>query len=91
MTTSLPQGAFVPPTKADARAWRASLFQHLDGLALTVLCPVLQERGVLDAFSGTEEVDVDALAQKLGKEKWYSHYTLRVAKVERHYDGPEGR
>ncbi len=32
-----------------------------------------------------------ALAQKLGKEKWYSHYTLRVAKVERHYDGPEGR
>lgn len=32
-----------------------------------------------------------SLAQKLGKEKWYSHYTLRVAKVERHYDGPEGR
>lgn len=32
-----------------------------------------------------------ALAQKLGKEKWYSHYTLRVAKVERHYEGPEGR
>ena len=32
-----------------------------------------------------------ALAQKLGKEKWYSHYALRVAKVERHYDGPEGR
>lgn len=32
-----------------------------------------------------------ALAQKLGKERWYSHYTLRVAKVERAYDGPEGR
>lgn len=32
-----------------------------------------------------------ALAQKLGKERWYDHYTLRVAKVERHYDGPEGR
>ena len=31
------------------------------------------------------------LAQKLGKERWYDHYTLRVAKVERHYDGPEGR
>ncbi|MEX0286533.1 MAG: antibiotic biosynthesis monooxygenase [Paracoccaceae bacterium] len=32
-----------------------------------------------------------ALAQQLGKDKWYSHYTLRVAKVERAYDGPEGR
>jgi len=29
--------------------------------------------------------------QKIGKERWYSHYVLRVAKVERHYDGPEGR
>jgi len=31
------------------------------------------------------------LAQKLGKERWYSHYALRVAKVERPYSGPEGR
>ena len=31
------------------------------------------------------------LAQKLGKERWYSHYELRVAKVERAYAGPEGR
>ncbi len=31
------------------------------------------------------------LAQKLGKERWYDHYTLRVARVERAYDGPEGR
>jgi heme-degrading monooxygenase HmoA len=31
------------------------------------------------------------LAQKLGKERWYRHYTLRVAKVERQYDGPQGR
>jgi heme-degrading monooxygenase HmoA len=30
-------------------------------------------------------------AQRLGKERWYSHYKLRVAKVERDYDGPEGR
>jgi len=29
--------------------------------------------------------------QKIGKERWYSHYVLRIAKVERHYDGPEGR
>jgi len=30
-------------------------------------------------------------AQKLGQQKWYSHYELRVAKVERAYSGPEGR
>lgn len=32
-----------------------------------------------------------ALAQKLGKDRWYRHYTLRVARVERQYQGPEGR
>jgi len=31
------------------------------------------------------------LAQKLGKERWYEHYELRVARVERAYSGPEGR
>jgi heme-degrading monooxygenase HmoA len=30
-------------------------------------------------------------AQKLGKERWYDHYELQVAKVERCYSGPEGR
>ncbi|MCW9044109.1 MAG: antibiotic biosynthesis monooxygenase [Pseudopelagicola sp.] len=30
-------------------------------------------------------------AQTLGKTRWYAHYSLRVAKVERAYDGPEGR
>ena len=30
-------------------------------------------------------------AQKLGKARWYAHYSLRVAKVERSYAGPEGR
>lgn len=32
-----------------------------------------------------------ALAQKNGKERWYDHYILRVARIERHYSGPEGR
>ncbi len=27
-------------------------------------------------------------AQKLGKTRWYAHYHLRVARVERSYDGP---
>ena len=30
-------------------------------------------------------------AQRLGKERWYSHYELRVARVERAYSGPLGR
>ena len=30
-------------------------------------------------------------AQRLGIERWYSRYHLRVAKVERAYSGPEGR
>lgn len=30
-------------------------------------------------------------AQSLGKNRWYKHYTVRVAKVERTYSGPEGR
>ncbi len=43
------------------------------------------------ALRNWKNVTHHLLAQKLGKERWYSHYTLRVAKVERHYDGPEGR
>jgi len=31
------------------------------------------------------------VAQRLGKDRWYAHYALRVAKVERAYAGPEGR
>jgi heme-degrading monooxygenase HmoA len=31
------------------------------------------------------------IAQQLGKERWYSRYELRVAKVERAYSGPGGR
>lgn len=30
-------------------------------------------------------------AQDRGKNQWYEHYELRVAKVERAYPGPEGR
>lgn len=31
------------------------------------------------------------VAQTLGIERWYSHYELRVARVERAYSGPAGR
>jgi len=30
-------------------------------------------------------------AQHKGMTQWYNHYHLRVAKVERAYEGPEGR
>lgn len=30
-------------------------------------------------------------AQKAGRERWYEHYEMRVARVERAYSGPEGR
>jgi heme-degrading monooxygenase HmoA len=31
------------------------------------------------------------MAQQLGKTRWYEHYELRIACVERAYSGPEGR
>lgn len=30
-------------------------------------------------------------AQNMGKSRWYEHYALRVARVERAYSGPDGR
>ncbi len=40
----------------------------------------------------TWKADADHLgAQRLGKARWYEHYTIRVARVERAYSGPEGR
>jgi heme-degrading monooxygenase HmoA len=32
-----------------------------------------------------------AAAQEIGKKRWYAEYKLRVAKIERQYEGPEGR
>lgn len=31
------------------------------------------------------------VAQKYGRDRWYSHYEVRVGKIERAYAGPEGR
>ncbi len=44
-----------------------------------------------EAVKGWKQASEHLLAQKIGKERWYSHYTLRVAKIERGYDGPKGR
>ncbi|MGB0505620.1 MAG: antibiotic biosynthesis monooxygenase family protein [Pikeienuella sp.] len=44
-----------------------------------------------DAITEWREHARHAVAQKLGKERWYEHYELRVAKIERAYSGPDGR
>ena len=38
-----------------------------------------------DAIKGWREHAKHAIAQKIGKERWYDDYILRVAKVERQY------
>lgn len=43
------------------------------------------------AIENWKNVAAHALAQKYGKERWYEHYALRVARVERQYKGPLGR
>lgn len=43
------------------------------------------------ALKNWKQVSEHLFAQKMGREKWYDHYTLRIAKVERAYSGPEGR
>jgi heme-degrading monooxygenase HmoA len=52
--------------------------------------------GLTMAYFATEE-DIAAwrdhadhrMAQELGRAKWYAHYEVRVARVERAYSGPE--
>ena len=78
MSTSLPNEAFLASSKEDARVWRASLFQLLDGLSLTILCPVMRERGILEAFATDALVDVDDLAHRLGANPGYLNVVCRL-------------
>ena len=57
-----------------------------DGLGITVSY-WKDEESILAWKQQTQHL----LAQKHGIEKWYNHYELRVAKVERAYNGPKGR
>jgi heme-degrading monooxygenase HmoA len=43
------------------------------------------------ALASWKQVAAHLIAQKSGRDRWYEHYTLRLAKVERAYEGPEGR
>jgi heme-degrading monooxygenase HmoA len=57
-----------------------------DGLGITV--SYWQDEASIKAWKA---VASHLAAQKLGRERWYDHYELRVAKVERAYSGPVGR
>lgn len=60
--------------------------RDINGLGITV--SYWQDRDAVQNW----KAEADHLgAQKLGKDRWYMHYTLRVAKIERAYSGPEGR
>ena len=57
--------AFNSISKEQQRAWRARLFFHLDGLALSGVVPVLDMSGVLEEALQTGG-DVDEMASVLG-------------------------
>jgi heme-degrading monooxygenase HmoA len=43
------------------------------------------------SIAGWRKYGEHRLAQERGKLEWYSHYELRIARVERAYSGPAGR
>ncbi len=43
------------------------------------------------AISGWKAHARHQAAQKSGQDRWYEHYELRIARVDRAYSGPEGR
>lgn len=53
------------------------------GLGITV--SYWQDR---DSISNWKANDEHTAARKSGNEKWYDHYELRIAKIERTYNGP---
>jgi heme-degrading monooxygenase HmoA len=60
--------------------------RNADGFGLTVSY-FASEADIL-AWKGDAE---HLAAQALGQTRWYEHYEVRVAKVERAYSGPMGR
>jgi heme-degrading monooxygenase HmoA len=57
-----------------------------DGLGITV-----SNRKDEASIKACKAVAPHLAVRKLGRERWYGHYELRVAKVERAHSGPEGR
>ena len=44
-----------------------------------------------DSISAWKQNAKHLIAQKAGIERWYAHYELRVARIDRAYSGPNGR
>ena len=57
-----------------------------DGLGITVA--YFEDEAAIRAWKRNAQ---HLAAQSKGKADWYSHYQVRIAKVERWYLGPEGR
>jgi len=57
-----------------------------DGLGITV--SYWRDEAAIAAWKAKAE---HLAAQRMGIARWYAHYELRVARVERAYSGPEGR
>jgi heme-degrading monooxygenase HmoA len=57
-----------------------------DGLGITVA--YFEDEAAIHAWKQNAR---HLAAQSKGKADWYSHYQVRIAKVERWYSGPEGR
>lgn len=81
MADAMAELALQQPGNLGAESARSA-----DGLGITV--SYWQDEASIKAWKA---VASHLAAQKLGKERWYDHYELRVAKVERAYSGPEGR
>ena len=64
----------------------AETTRDADGLGITV--SYWRDQASIAAWREQAE---HLTAQRLGRERWYSHYELRIARVERAYSGPEGR
>jgi heme-degrading monooxygenase HmoA len=64
----------------------AESVRDVGGFGITVA--YFTDEPAIDAWKQNSE---HLVAQRLGIERWYSHYELRVAKVERAYSGPRSR
>ena len=61
----------------------AESVRDVGGLGITVA--YFTDEAAIHAWKQNSE---HLVAQRLGRERWYSHFELRIARVERAYSGP---
>jgi heme-degrading monooxygenase HmoA len=81
MADSMAELALQQPGNLGAESTRGA-----DGLGITV--SYWRDEASIKAWKAEAR---HASGQKLGMTRWYDHYEVRIAKVERAYSGPEGR